>query len=360
VGAPSPEAWTDPQTFTASSGNTVSVVIGAAAFGNVDPLPGVYKTVQVQQLSTPQNITVNGQPVTVPALSSSSTCQLLGTPSSIAFQNTTVGYSISYPASITSNCSTTVTVNSVQSSAPFGTSGVQTPFSLTPGQTQSYTAVFSPTATGTTTGNLLFASNSSSVQSLSVALIGTGVASPQGVLSSSPNTLSFGSVVINTTQTLVATITNTGAASVSVSAVNVAGTGFALVSLSTPLTLAVNQSVQVTIRFTPQTISSASGTLTIQSTAQNSTLTVPLAGTGVSHSVSLSWSSSGSQIAGYNVYRSSVSNGPYTRINSALVVPMNYSDQTVSSGATYYYTVTAVGTNGVESAYSSQVSATIP
>ena len=205
----------------------------------------------------------------------------------------------------------------------------------------------------------MFASNSPSVQSASIALTGTGVATAQGVLSSAPTTLSFGSVTVNTTQTQVVTITNTGASSVAVSAVNVAGTGFSLSNLSTPFTLAANQSVQVTVGFTPQTTGSASGTLTIQSNAQNSTLTVPLAGTGVSHSVSLSWDSSGA-VAGYNVYRSTVSGGPYSRINSTLVAPTNYSDQTVSSGTTYYYTVTAVGTNGIESAYSDQVSATVP
>ena len=74
AGAPSPAAWTSPQTFNATSSTaTVSMVIGAAAFGNVDPLPGVYKTVQVQEQATPQNITVNGQSVTVPALSTSTT-----------------------------------------------------------------------------------------------------------------------------------------------------------------------------------------------------------------------------------------------------------------------------------------------
>ena len=73
AGAPSPEAWTSSQTFNATSIATVSIVIGAAAFGNVDPLPGVYKTVQVEEQATPQNITVNGQSVTVPALPTSST-----------------------------------------------------------------------------------------------------------------------------------------------------------------------------------------------------------------------------------------------------------------------------------------------
>src|SRR5579862_2918104 len=115
VGAPTPATWTAAKTFNATSSTaTVSIVIGAAAFNNVDPLPGVYKTVQVQELSTTQTITVNGQSVTVPALSSSYACQLSGTPTSITFSNTTVGYMISASASISSNCTTTVTIDSVQ------------------------------------------------------------------------------------------------------------------------------------------------------------------------------------------------------------------------------------------------------
>src|SRR5271170_2305266 len=74
AGAPSPAGWTSPETFTpAASGTTVSIDIGAAAFGNVDPLPGVRKTVQVEEQATAQNITVNGQSVTVPATGSTST-----------------------------------------------------------------------------------------------------------------------------------------------------------------------------------------------------------------------------------------------------------------------------------------------
>src|ERR1700744_4761734 len=48
-GANAPPEWTSPKTFTpAESGTTVSIVIGKAAFGNVDPDPGVHKTVQVE------------------------------------------------------------------------------------------------------------------------------------------------------------------------------------------------------------------------------------------------------------------------------------------------------------------------
>jgi hypothetical protein len=174
--------------------------------------------------------------------------------------------------------------------------------------------------------------------------------------------LSFGNVTLNSTQSQNATITNTGATSVTISAVSVTGTGFSLSNLTTPFTLGVNQSVQLTVGFTPTASGSASGTLTVTSNASNGAFGVSLTGTGVTtaHSVSLSWNDTGTQIAGYNVYRSTVSGGPYSIINSALVVPTNYTDTSVVYGTTYFYAVTAVGTSGVESAFSNQTTATVP
>lgn len=361
-GTPSPEIWTDPQTFTAGSG-TVSLVVAAWSFGNVDPLPGVYKTVQVQEQAAAQNITVNGQPVTVPGLTTTPTCQLVATPNAIALPNTAIGFRYSFPATIVSNCPTTITVTAAQvAGAPFSTSGFVTPFSVAPGQTQNYTALFTPTTTGSATGSITFVSNASN-QNLRVSLTGTGVPAQQGLLSSSPTTLSFGNVTVNSTQSKSATITNTGTASVTVSAVTVAGAAFSLGNLTTPFTLRTQQSIPLTVGFAPKTSGSAAGTLTIRSNAQNGTLTVPLAGTAgtaASHSVALSWTGPGSQIAGFNVYRSTVSGGPYSKINGALVVPTNYSDQTVVSGTTYSYTVTAVATNGAESGRSNQTTVAVP
>jgi len=359
-GAPSPEAWTTPQTFT-GSGTTVSVVVGAAAFGNVDPLFGVYKTVQVKEQAVAQNITVNGQAVTVPALTTTSTCQLVATPSSIAFPNTPLGYTYSSPASIVSNCPTTITVTAAQiSGAPFSASGFVTPFSVAPGQTHNYAAVFTPATTGSATGSITFVSNVTADQNLRVSLTGNGVPAQQGLLSSSPTALSFGNVTVNSTQSQSATITATGAASVTVSAVTVAGAAFSLGNLTTPFTLQTKQSIQLTVGFAPTTNGSAAGTLTIRSNAQNGTLTVPVAGTGVSHSVALSWNGTGSQTAGFNVYRSTVSSGPYSKVNGTLVRPTNYSDQTVVSGTTYFYAVTAVDTIGAESGYSNKATAAVP
>jgi fibronectin type 3 domain-containing protein len=117
------------------------------------------------------------------------------------------------------------------------------------------------------------------------------------------------------------------------------------------------------VTFTPSATGSVTGSVTVTSNATNSPSTISLTGTGVqpvSHSVTLSWTASTSAVSGYNVYRSSVSGGPYTKLNSSLVTTTSYTDATVQAGQTYYYVVTSVDSSGNESAYSTEVSATVP
>jgi fibronectin type 3 domain-containing protein len=76
--------------------------------------------------------------------------------------------------------------------------------------------------------------------------------------------------------------------------------------------------------------------------------------------VSLSWTPSSSTYSGFNVYRGTVSGGPYTRVDTSMVSSTSYRDAGVSSGQSYYYVATEVDTTGTESGYSSEVSAVIP
>ena len=80
------------------------------------------------------------------------------------------------------------------------------------------------------------------------------------------------------------------------------------------------------------------------------------------HLVGLSWApSTSANITGYNIYRATVSGGPYSRINSGgLVAASLYDDGMVKSGTTYFYVVTTVNSSGVESGYSNQVKAVVP
>jgi fibronectin type 3 domain-containing protein len=79
------------------------------------------------------------------------------------------------------------------------------------------------------------------------------------------------------------------------------------------------------------------------------------------HDVTLNWNASvSSGVAGYNVYRGSVSGGPYARMNSSAVTVTSYNDNAVQPGQTYFYVVTSISLNNVESSYSNEVMAPIP
>ena len=80
----------------------------------------------------------------------------------------------------------------------------------------------------------------------------------------------------------------------------------------------------------------------------------------VQHSVQLAWNASATTVSGYNLYRGTSNGGPYTKINSALLIVLIYTDSTVSSGNTYYYVSTSVDSTGKESSYSDQATAIIP
>jgi fibronectin type 3 domain-containing protein len=78
------------------------------------------------------------------------------------------------------------------------------------------------------------------------------------------------------------------------------------------------------------------------------------------HSVLLSWDASTSTVAGYNLYRSTVSGSGFTKLNLSLITTLTYTDTTVQNGTTYFYVATAVDSSGNESVDSTQASPTIP
>jgi hypothetical protein len=93
---------------------------------------------------------------------------------------------------------------------------------------------------------------------------------------------------------------------------------------------------------------------------QSATATVTITPT-TQHIVDLNWNGSiSTNLSGYNVYRGMTSAGPYAKINSGLVASTLYTDSSVVSGQTYYYTVTAVDSSGAESGYSNQTQAVVP
>ena len=184
---------------------------------------------------------------------------------------------------------------------------------------------------------------------------------PKGTLSASPVALSFGTIVVGSGASLKASLKAAGAP-VTVSSVTSTSAEFSVSGISFPAALDAGQSLSFTVSFAPQSPGATSATLSFASNAADSPALQPLAGTGTPappHSVDLSWNASQSAgVVGYNVYRGT--DGPYSRINVGLEASTTYTDATVSAGTTYYYVVSAVDSQGLESSYSNDAKAEIP
>ena len=76
--------------------------------------------------------------------------------------------------------------------------------------------------------------------------------------------------------------------------------------------------------------------------------------------MALSWAPSASTVVGYNVYVSLVSGSGYTKLTSAPVAVMDYTDADLQTAQTRYYVVTSVDSNNDESAFSNEVAAIVP
>jgi hypothetical protein len=192
-----------------------------------------------------------------------------------------------------------------------------------------------------------------------------------------PSALAFGSVAEGASTPSAVSLTNNGPGALTISNFAFGGTnpGDFTQTNNCPAsssTLAAGLSCTITITFAPTATSARSGTLIVTYPGTGSPQTVNLSGSGFvaapanltanavagSGSVSLAWSASPSASGGYNVYRSTTS-GAYTSANKIAsgVATTSYTD-TVATGTTYYYVVTAVDGSVNESAFSNEAFAT--
>jgi Abnormal spindle-like microcephaly-assoc'd, ASPM-SPD-2-Hydin len=177
-------------------------------------------------------------------------------------------------------------------------------------------------------------------------------------------TVNFAQTQVGSTTTQNVTLSASGSSSVTIMSAQVSGAGFSLTAPALPSTLSSGQSLVLAMQFDPQTVGQESGSLVIGSNASNSTLTVALSGSGtaapVAHTATLSWTSGDPTAVAYRVYRSGVSGGPFGSLTASPLAVTTYVDSTVSGGSTYFYVVTELNAAGVESQFSSEVSAKVP
>ncbi|HEV2232677.1 MAG TPA: SBBP repeat-containing protein [Terriglobia bacterium] len=140
---------------------------------------------------------------------------------------------------------------------------------------------FTPTTTGTRTDEITVTDNAAGSPH-QITVTGTGVASSAGSLTFTPSSLSFPAEVVgNTSPSQVVRLTNTGSASLTLSAISITG-DFAQTNTcgGLPTSLNVGDACTVSITFTPTGSGQRTGTLTVANNAASGPQTVALTGTG--------------------------------------------------------------------------------
>ncbi len=306
--------------------------------------------------------TATNSPATIALAGTGVQPQISVIPSSVGFGGVSVGVTNTQTVTIRNPGTASLSVTqALLTGSGFSLSGLPLPLSVAPGGSSSFTLGFAPASASSFAGSITLISNAPN-SPLVVSLGGTGIAATLQ-LSVNPASLNFGSLATGTSATQSVTLSNTGNSRVSISQISVSGSGFSDSGIALPLTLAAGQSTSFSVLFAPAAAGSLAGSVTVTSNAANSPQVIALSGSGsstVSHTVVLSWTPSSATFSGFNVYRGSVSGGPYARVDGSMISSTSFTDSSVTPGQTYYYVATEVDTTGAESAYSSEVSATIP
>ena len=292
---------------------------------------------------------------------------------SFNFNTVVVGQSATQILHLTNSGSAPLQISSISlSNKEFAISGPSLPRTVLPALSLDYTLEFAPTTAGNASASLTITSNAPhSPAAVSLA----GIAEKVVVaLQVTPTSINFGNENLQSTATQNVTLQNTGDVIITINGVTASGSGFGYSDLSPGFSLSPNQQLTFQVWFRPQTSGAASGTVSILSANLAAPETVSLTGDGVSstptsppapspatqYTVQLTWNASSSVVVGYRVYRSTTSGNSYSPLFSTPLNALTYVDSTVTSGDTYYYVVTAVDDNGVESLYSNQATANVP
>ena len=323
-------------------------------------------------------------------------------PAAANFGNVEVGSSKTIQVTITNTGSkSTVVTRENLVGDMYTASGFTPPKSIPPGGKIFMSIKFEPTNAGSVPGSVVIGSGESvfgrdiTSDLINYSLSGTGVAA--ATLDATPINVAFGSVPVGTSISKSVKLMNYGTQSATIAGARLSGAGFSTSGLTLPTKLAAGSTKTFTLKFAPTGTGTGSGTITLTSIFGGNQLTLNMSGTGIkpksagspppsgsgsppppssgsgspppsgsgsppaAHSVALSWdASTSSDVVGYNVYRATSPGPPFAKLVNSTISELSYTDDTVKSGKTYTYVVTAVNSAGEESVYSASVTAAIP
>jgi hypothetical protein len=208
-------------------------------------------------------------------------CAVTANPTSVVFNNATVGQTASQNVVITNTGAGNISVTQValtQTGTLFTLGALTLPVSLTPTQTLTIAVKFTPTSAAPATATL---NVSDTCQNLAIPVSGN----PTSVkIGETPNPVAFPNTNLGSSSTASLTVINFGTGTLTVSALTFGLTSspFSVVSPALPININGTSTQTVMLKFTPTAVGAATDTLTIASNDPvTATLPVTLNATGV-------------------------------------------------------------------------------
>jgi hypothetical protein len=221
-----------------------------------------------------------GSPATIALSGTGAQGALSPSPASVGFGSILINTSATIPITLSNTGTASVTISAASASGTgYSISGLSAGQVINAGQNASFNAVFAPTSAGSPSGAITISSNATN-SSLSIVLSGTATQT-QAQLMVSPTSVNFGSVAVGSNDPQTITLTNSGNASLTISAASASGNGYSISGLAAGKILTAGQNTTFTATFTPTGAGNPTGSISISSNAPNSPATIALSGTGL-------------------------------------------------------------------------------
>jgi Abnormal spindle-like microcephaly-assoc'd, ASPM-SPD-2-Hydin len=308
----------------------------------------------------------NNPVITIPLKGRGAGVSIAVSPTSENFGDVVLGKDATQEMQLKVSGTTSIRITKVSTTgAGFSISGLPVPMTLNPGATASFAATFKPGAAEGTSGQISIASTAEN-SPLVIDLSGKG-ANPVVSLSAAPTSVAFGSVTVGKPVTKEVVLTSTGNSNAEISSLTISGSGFSMSGAQASTIMEPGQTLTLAVKFDPSKAGTSGGIVTVVGSGSNSPIVISLSGSAAAapasevpqHVVKLQWTQSNTAgVVGYYVYRGT-QEGIYTKLSPSIAAT-SFADSTAGQGGVYHYVVTAVDTGGVESAFSNDVSVTIP
>src|ERR1700736_1701257 len=238
-------------------------------------------------------LSFNGQPgspnaVILTGSTGGSSQQLTVSPGSHNFGNVTVNTVANTAVTLTNSGAANLTISRiVVSGTGFAGSSIKTPMTVPAGGNVVVDVSFSQKTSGNFFGAVTVSSDDPNAPSESVALDGTGTTQAIGKLIATPAALNFNNVKQGSTASAVTTLKNVGSANVTLSQINLSGSGFSTSGIATPVLVVPGETLTLTVRYSPTSNRTSSGEISLVS-AQGGVTSVSVSGTVAQSSLNLS------------------------------------------------------------------------